>query len=143
MTQGDIDLFNTADGGDIAVELGVIRMTKSPRVSVYLSLFGGNVDDDGIDGSPLQWWGNVLETDEAARYRSRTQHQLSRLPATPNSLADIEDAARQDLGWMLREGAATSVDVSASIPAVNTVEVAVTLNGDETMRFAENWKAQL
>lgn len=143
MSQGDIDLFNTTDGGEIAVELGVIRMTYSPRVAVYLSLFGGNVEDDGIDGSPLQWWGNVIETDEAARFRSRTQHQLTRLPATPSSLNPIEDAARKDLEWMIQEGAATRVEVSASIPAVNTVEIAVTLNGNETMRFAENWKAQL
>lgn len=143
MSQGDIDLFNTVDGGEIAVELGIIRMTYSPKVAVYLSLFGGNVEDDGTADSPLQWWGNVLESEDAARFRSRTQHQLSKLPATSNSLNAIEDAARQDLDWMIREGAANSVEVSASIPAVNTVEIAITLNGDETMRFAENWKAQL
>ena len=43
--------------------------------------------------------------------------------------------------WLLDTGAAISVEVDVFIPALNAVQIAVDINGDETVEFLENWKA--
>ncbi|GAG06443.1 unnamed protein product, partial [marine sediment metagenome] len=63
-TNGDILLLSTKDGGDINIESGLIEMTAGFETAVYLSLFGGNIEDDGTEATKSKtWWGNLLETD--------------------------------------------------------------------------------
>jgi phage gp46-like protein len=57
----------------------------------------------------------------------------------------IEAAAKSDLAWFVTEGAASSVEVVASIPTVNRVDIAVTITADEresVIKFSANWKVQ-
>ena len=130
----DVVLYNTADGGEIVCEGGVIALDPGIESAVYNSLFGGNEDDSGDDdGKPNQWWGNVIETDENKLLRSRTQHLLRSIPATSGNLRLIEDAVVQDLDWMVSTELAGAVGAFASIPALNTVkiEVKIIVNGVE------------
>jgi len=60
--QGDVKLFQTTDDGDIYVVNGIVEMSGGLETSAYLSLFGGNEDDDGSDGSPFSWWANLRRT---------------------------------------------------------------------------------
>ena len=65
MQQGDVKLFQNADGGEVTVEDGVAEMSGGLETSAFLSLFGGNEDDDGLRGSSATWWGNLDETQPA------------------------------------------------------------------------------
>jgi phage gp46-like protein len=144
--QGDVLLFQTDDGGEIIVEGGITTMTGGIETSAYLSLFGGNEDDDGRDENPHNWWANISEPDPTKEYRSETQHLLQALAATSGNLRRIEDAAKRDLEWFLTEKVASSVDVVASIPGLNRIKLTVTIEaiGDEsTFEFVENWKASV
>lgn len=123
----DVLLRQTADGGSITVESGLFLLSDGLETAVYLSLFGGNEQDSGEGASDQQWWGNLSETEPARTYRSETQFLLRALPAIPVNLLRIEQAAGRDLQWMIDEGAAQSVKVSAHIPALNRVAVNVAL----------------
>ena len=143
--QGDVLLCQTIDGGEISVDSGIVEMAGGLPTAAYLSLFGGNADDDGSQDSSLGWWGNLLETETSRRYRSETQYLLDKLPATASNLRRLEDAARRDLAWMVTDGVASSVTATASIPDVNKVKmvIGVTAAGEESdFVFIENWKAK-
>lgn len=135
----DVLIFNTLDGGDIAIEQGSPVLTGGLESMAYLCLFGGNGDDNGAPDNPLSWWGNI---GESVRYRSQTQFLLKSVAATPFNLRRIESAALSDLAIFQNENIVSDLEVSASIPAVNTVVIDVSLNADgrlETFSFTEAW----
>lgn len=142
--QGDVLLEQTTDDGEITVVNGVVTMSGGLETAAYLSLFGGNEDDDGRPENRKTWWGNLLEVDPAKKYVSETQHLLQAIPATSANLRKIEDAAKNDLNWFLTNNVASSIEVFASIPALNKVGLTVNINaqGEESeFNFTENWKA--
>lgn len=142
--QGDVLLFQTDNGGDIVVENGLVEMSGGLETSAYLSMFGGNEDDDGSDGSPYTYWGNLDENEESFQYRSETQNLLQSIPATSANLRRIEAAAGRDLAWFVTDKVASSVAAEASIPTLNRVKITVNIeaNGVESsFTFVENWKA--
>lgn len=142
--QGDVLLFQTDDDGDIISENGLLTMSGGLETAAYLSLFGGQEDDDGRGENPANWWGNLDEIDSARQYRSETQNLLQALPATSGNLRRVEDAAKRDLAWMVTNGAASSVDVTANIPGINRLGLIVAINaqGEESsFEFIQNWKA--
>lgn len=139
--QGDVLLFQTLNDGDISVESGLVEMSSGLETAVYLSLFGGNEDDDGSADNPDNWWGNLDETQPEREYHSETQNLLQAIPATAANLRKIEDAARRDLAWMVSVGAATEITVVATIPALNRVKLTIDVDGDTTLEFVENWQA--
>ena len=141
--QGDVILCQTLDDGEISVAAGSVAMSGGLETAAYLSLFGGNEDDDGSDGNPANWWGNIDETQAEREYHSETQNLLQGLPATANNLRKVEDAARRDLAWMVSVGAATEIEVAATIPAINRVKLTIDIDGDQTLEFVENWQAAL
>ena len=141
--QGDVILCQTPDDGEISVAAGSVAMSGGLETAAYLSLSGGNEDDDGSDGNPANWWGNIDETQAEREYHSETQNLLQGLPATANNLRKVEDAARRDLAWMVSVGAATEIEVAATIPAINRVKLTIDIDGDQTLEFVENWQAAL
>jgi len=141
--QGDVLLYQSNDNGEINSVAGVIEMSGGLETAAYLSMFGGNEQDDGRQDNPLQWWGNLDETESARQIRSETQYLLRSIPSIPANLRRIEDAAKRDLAWFESAGVASSIDVSASMPGLNKVRLVVTLNGDQELEFVENWKADL
>lgn len=132
------------DAGNIRLEGGAVQMDGGLSSAVYLSVMGGNADDDGSDGNPLQWWGNLGETEPARRYRSELQYLLTSLPATSANLLLLEEAARRDLQWMLDENIINELNIAATIPKLNAVKIAITGGADGQsfeINFLENWKA--
>lgn len=120
----DVLLRQTNDGGDITYSEGRVELTDGPETAMYLSLFGGNFRDTGDAATePFQWWGNRGETDPSRQYRSRTQALIEALPSVPQNLARIEDAAKQDLQWMLDDGIAVAINVTTSIPSPKRIRL--------------------
>jgi hypothetical protein len=144
ITDGDVKLFQTVDDGEISIVDGITELTGGFDTALYLSLLGGNVDDDGAEGNPRTWWGNLMESDPARKYVSRTQNILQGLPATSGNMRRVEEAARADLKWFLDVGAATGLEVSVSIPDYGKVliEGSITVDGEDIpFQYTENWKA--
>ncbi len=139
----DVFIFNTSNGGDIIIENGVIELSNGITASVYMSLFGGNIEDDGSVDSRKQWWANFNEVDDSRKQRSRFQFLTGAIPAIPSNLLRVQEAAGADLEWMTRDGLATSVDVVATMPDLNTVALAITVIADDneqTIVYSANWR---
>jgi phage gp46-like protein len=142
--QGDVRLYHTHDGGEIDITGGLAAMDGGLETAAYLSLFGGNEDDDGLALNPATWWGNLDEIDPTRHQHSETQYLLAHLPATPANLRRIEDAAGRDLKWMVEKKVATAVTVAATMPGLNRVHLAVHIQADGAdvgLDFNENWRA--
>ncbi len=136
--QGDVNLFQTDDEGDIRIESGIVEMVGGLGTTVYLSLFGGN--DDGLD-----WWANISEPVDSRTYTSETQKLLNELPPSSGNLRRIEDAATEDTKWMLADNVASEITVEASIPAIGRVKLVVeveAVGSESSFEFTENWKAK-
>lgn len=141
----DVKLFNLADGGEIEVINGQVTMSSGLDTSAYLSLFGGNELDSGLQGDDRkQFWANLSETEPAKQYRSRTQNMLRSLPAIPANLLRVQDAVNADLSWMLTD-VASAIDVSVSMPGLNRVNITVDITvADQvyTYVFAQQWSSR-
>ena len=140
MQEGDVLLYQTNDDGDISVTGGIIEMSGGLGTAAYLSLFGGNEDDDGLPNNDKTWWGNIVETEKSYTYISETQHLLESLPITSNNLLRVEEAAERDLSWFKDEGVATKVEVNASILGLNMIKLVISID-QEQYEFIENWRA--
>jgi phage gp46-like protein len=140
----DAHFYATEDGGEIDFVNGQAVMSDGLEAAAYLSLFGGNEEDSGVDpDEPQQWWGNFGESEDR-KQRSRTVYALNTLIPIPANLRQIEDAARQDLAWMLTD-VATSIEVTATMPAPRRLELEVEIEIGETsytFTFGENWIQQ-
>lgn len=140
--QGDVKLFNTLNNGDITVEEGITEMSGGLETAVYLSLFGGNEDDDGLDDNRKQWWGNLSENEPSKQYRSETQHMMRSLPLTTNRVRPLEEAILRDLRWLIPDVART-IEAEVFVIGLNKIKINVVINGDETLTFVENWLADV
>lgn len=136
MTTRDVYIYDTADGGNITPDLEIRDGLEN---AVYLSLFGGNVLDDGSQDTPFQWWGNLNENQESKMYRSQASYLLRTVTPTANNLRRIEDAAKRDLAWMISDGITETVSIVATMPALNHVKLTVALNGIDPIEFRAFW----
>ena len=140
MQEGDVLLFQTNDDGDISVTGGLVEMSGGLGTAAYISLFGGNEDDDGLPNNVMTWWGNIVETEKSRKYISETQYLLESMPITSQNLLRIEEAAKRDLAWFKDEGVATKVEVNASILGLNMIKLVISID-QEQYEFIENWRA--
>jgi phage gp46-like protein len=110
--EGDLLLQDTLDGGDIVIADGTFAADRAFDTAIYLSLFGGNKDDDGRVKNNRTWWGNTLPgLSESEKLVSRFQAILAGTPMSAKTIHEAEAAARLDLQWLLTEGLADSVAV--------------------------------
>lgn len=142
--QGDIVLYQTPNGGDICIDNGIIAMDGGLSTCVYLSLFGGNEDDNGLANNSATWWGNIDVDHAAQKYISLTQHILKSLPATSFNLIKLNDAVEADLDWLLSEKIMTSIIVAVSIPKMNEVHISIEMANiqgvTQNLQYTQNWE---
>lgn len=139
--QGDVlvvaDVSATGLEFSISALGGVVAMTGDFRTAVALSLFGGD-----SFGPPS--WLDLMETQPARMYPSKTLRVLAGMPATASNLLRLEAAAFSDLAWLKTEKIASTLDVEATIPALNRVALRVDVLAEgveSSFLFLENWKA--
>lgn len=135
----DVRLFNTVDGGDIAVSNGQVEVDGGLETMAYLCLFGGNLDDDGAAQNLKSWWGNIGEADP---YRSQFQYLLNKIPTTSANLQRLQRAAEADLAIFRTARIVSEITVEVSVPRLGWVRVIIELvaEGEEqSFEFTENW----
>jgi phage gp46-like protein len=137
----DVLLRQTQNDGDVIFANGTLTLDNTLSTAVYLSLFGGNQDDDVSQNSAKQFWGNFLFTDTDFWYRSETQYLLYDAPLTSAVLLKIEEAVKRDLAWLLRNNLVKDIEVSASIIAIDTVKIIVNIDTTKIgyeVRYGDN-----
>ena len=143
----DVRLFQGADGGDIELTAAGVTLEDGLASACYMSLFGGNAEDDGSTATAhLQWWGNALEAaGSPRRYRSQTAAVIEGLPLTSSNVRRLQDAAENDLAWMVAEGVASAVEVAVSVRGTSSVQIDVEVTVSTMVyafTFTREWDAQ-
>ena len=134
----DVRLYQTNDGGEITFVQGNPEMSEVEfETAAYLSLVGGNIEDDGsVATESLQWWGNRTETDPVRQYRSRFHGAVQGSKNLASDVLRIEEAAALDLAWFVDEGVADEVRVSATVPNYQRLDLTVDIQvGDNEYSF--------
>ena len=144
--QGDLFLEDTPDGGDIRIENDFFVNDRSFNTAVYLSIFGGNKDDNGKVKNKKTWWGNTLDgVSENEKLVSRFQAVIISMPMTSKNIAEALGAAALDLQWIKDEGIGDEVIVTGSAIARNkfTLKINILAKGRSIYdnNFALCWKA--
>lgn len=145
MQQGDVLLYQTLDDGDITVTNGLVEMSGGLDTAVYISLFGGNELDNGLDDNKFKWWGNYSETEQSRKITSECQYLLDTLIPIPSNLNRIQDACLQDLQWLLDDKIANSINISVTMPKRNYVKMVINITaeqGDIELKYEQNWIAK-
>ena len=135
----DVRIAQTPDGGEIALDNGIIVMGDDVASALYLSMFGGNTDDPGAGDTTKTWWGNIDETDPARQYRSKTQHLLQSIPSTSANLKRIQEAVASDIAWASEDGTLKDVQIFVGIPGLNRVKIRIDSNVGAS-EFVELWE---
>lgn len=142
--KGDVLLEDTPDGGNLVIEDGLIQDDRGFRTAVYLSLFGGNMDDPAIIESNQSWWGNQIG-DKETELRSSFQNVICSLPLTTKNLQAAEDAAKKDLQWIIDKGIGDEITVSGSIENIKEANFEIKLfkDGENVLdtTFGVEWEA--
>jgi phage gp46-like protein len=144
--EGDLLLFDTPDGGDVDITDGLFSCTRAYDTAVFLSLFGGNKEDNGKVKNRKTWWGNTLRgVTENQKLVSRFQSVISGLPMTTKNILTAEDAARLDLGWMVGEKLADEIFVDGRAVSQSRFNLKVQVKAKGSLMyghtFAVPWKA--
>lgn len=130
----DVLLFQTPDDGDITKS---VETTNGLETALYVSLFGGNRDDDGSQDSTKSWWGNTI-ADKSEKMVSQTAYLLGTIPATAYGLGRIQEAAQLDLKWVTDTGTAQTVTVTVALVVRSKVHLTVQVDGVD-YKFTEDW----
>jgi|LGOV01.1.fsa_nt_gb phage gp46-like protein len=142
---GDMLLQSTNDGGEIAIIDSFFVMTDGFKTATYITLFGGNIEDNGTESTKLKsWWGNQLSENEPdKKIISRTMAIIKGFPATPANLRKVEKAAADDLAWFKSQGICDTIIIVGSIPSKNRLELKIEMLKDgnklDNFKFIENW----
>ena len=95
--------------------------------AIILSLFCDARDDVANPADPRGWWGDALG--DGDRWGGRLWTLASRAKHTTDTLRTAEELASEALQWMVKDGDAGAIRVSASAPAAETLLLAITLDG--------------
>ncbi|PWG62868.1 phage GP46 family protein [Spiribacter halobius] len=146
----DIALIQDADGRrDIALEAGDLAAEESPRTAVVLSLLTdrrADTDDELPDGGSDRrgWWADAWSEPSEDLIGSRLW-LLAREKELPAVARQAEAYAREALQWLVDDGIAESVEVTAEDFRAEwlTLRVVIRRRGGGTVeqRYDYVWEA--
>lgn len=113
--QGDPRLFLTANGSRLNFVGGQPTMDRGFENMVLIALF-----------TRRGWCGNTLFDDTDVHIGSDFEAAFEQ-PLNLAAINDIEDRAAKALDFLIKDGLASDVDVSASNPRGDRVEVTITI----------------
>lgn len=122
-----------------------ILAQEQPLVrAVVISLFTWRraLPGDASEGQRWGWWGDGLEGISTDRIGSRLW-LLAREKLTATTIARAQEYAREALLWMLEDGAASAIYVTAERMGVDGLALLVTIERDREaplqLRFDNAW----
>ncbi len=143
----DPDLTIEGNGGELILNGGDLLVGNGLLTATVLSLWGGNLEDDGLPGSDsVQFWGNNIGQDPNESLRSETQRLLTSIPATSSNLLRVQDAIVRDLSWMIDEEIVKEYEIEIALTGVKRIGITInfTVNGETyELQFTREWTGQV
>jgi phage gp46-like protein len=128
--EGDPKLYTDGEYFDLSIIDGQPVMDQSLQNAVNLSLWGNKY-----------WWGNVVS--EVSEKISGNMSELSRTTLTNKTRQNTEEYAKKSLAWLVSDGVAKSVTVSATIQGPSFLGLNILIEQpDKTIniRYQINWE---
>ena len=135
------DLSIVVDG----VESSALDSADELTRAVIISLFTWRRanPDDPVEGAKMGWFGDAVATVKGDKIGSRLW-LLAREKLTAQTFRRAEEYARESLQWLVDDGVASRVDVSAERYGLDGLAMLCTLNRLDgrriTLRFADVWR---
>lgn len=127
----DILVYESGNGGDLAIFGGDIGTTQQLLQQVYLALFGGNVaaqttGQEQAGETRLDYWANSLffSQNKSKQFNSQTERVLNETPLTSSGRIMIKQAVEADLTFL---STIATVSVEVLINSTNKVTIQVVL----------------
>ena len=132
---------------DLDFDNGDLKLSNSLKNAVLLSLSCWSKDQDIHDVADLDpkiggWWGNALETVEIGS----EIWKLFRQKLNDQTANDAKSAAEKALKWMIDDGVAKEISVSALVIGVVLgllVKIVKPDGTNEEFRWQVNWEESL
>lgn len=103
----DLLVYETGNGGDLSISGGGLSMTESLYTSIYLGLFGGNVEqsttgEEEEGEERYDYWANSLfyPEDEKNQFNSETERVLNEVVLNTSGREKIKTAVNNDLSFL-------------------------------------------
>ena len=134
----DILLYENGSGGEMRIFQNDLATTNSLSQSVYLALFGGNVEAN-TRGDELQeelrddYFGNIF-LPKNEQFNSNTERVLSNTALDTKGLIKIEEAVKSDLSFLKDK---YSFEIILSLPKIDAlkIEIRVSLKNTKEQSF--------
>lgn len=127
----DIALYETGNGGDFFLNNGDISSVEILIHQVYISLFGGNIEDstkgNEIEGQKrFDWWANslIFKDNIERQFNSETERTLNKVALNSSGRNEIERAVQSDLAALSK---IVNFEIKVSIQSEKKVEIIVLL----------------
>jgi len=147
-----IALKDNKTRGDFYIENGKIKTDLTLHTIIYISLFGGNTQADtpikrrpaGVDNN--DWWGNLFSIQKPEdKFNTKFERALQSIAMMSGTLKKYEQAAIEDLQWLITKKIVDSVDATASIVSAQRLkmEINVIKPGQVEEKYSYIWDATL
>lgn len=100
----DLHIFETGDGGELALLSGDLVLTESLYQTIYISLFGGNVKASTLGNEisseeRFDYWANslIFKDKISKQFNSKTEAALSKVAINTSGRLKIKSAVEEDL----------------------------------------------
>ncbi|MBP7735959.1 MAG: phage GP46 family protein [Spirochaetes bacterium] len=130
LRQGDLYVYDTADGGEITVRNGEPVMDGGLENAVYLSLFG-HADD-------LLWMNEYFE--ESEKMSGEFNKFVSGSVLTAGSVMQAEEVAKKALKWMIEAEICDTIEASVTVTGKSQSRITIELLKDETVLVSSNYE---
>lgn len=130
----DVKLIETGNGGDFVSLINDIEVIDTIYTMVYLSLFGGNVEESTVDGfvnpQSFDYWANKLMygNDPSQQFNSETERTLNKTALNTSAIDKISEAVITDLTYLKK---LFKITVKVSLPYLNQVKIEIFFEGIE------------
>ena len=137
MNTKDILLYESGDGGEMAINGNDLVLIETILQQAYIALFGGNVEANTIgDEIPTQerfdYWANSLlwPNSPNKQFNSNTERILQNIVLNSSGRITIKSAVELDLEYLKR---IVNFEVNVSILSTNKVEMSVSMRKKDNL----------
>lgn len=129
MDTKDILIYESGDGGELALIGGDLAMGETLYFQVYLALFGGNVEENTktrylLNEERFDYWANTLiwKDSPTRQFNSNTERTLKEVALNSAGRLKVIQAVESDLSYLSN---LLNSDVDAQIISVNKIRIIV------------------
>lgn len=148
MNFNDLSIEDTTRGGDFEFYRSDFVLTAGLRNNVYLSLFGGNIEQSSnkefrTGEERFDWWGNQLffEGDLDRQFNSETEKTLTEVAVDSAGRSVIEAAVLRDLQSL---NSVADIEVEVTLESIDRIKIKISVierTTDVATEFEYLWDA--